>query len=260
MERKNNRFYVLMILLPLLCMFGVKGAVAQQADSLVMMQLVPDEVPAGKEFTALIQVKNTGATVWSRASGVKLETLNIQPWDVHSVSMPKGARTAPGDVFTFKPKIMAPLIPGEYELQWQMKQGARLFGMPTEPVMVRVTGALIPFNISEFVYQKVPTVMGVGEAYTITMQFKNVGDTVWTPGQFSLVTLDDSAALTWAVESVDIKTNTVVPPGGFQTFRFDVVAPSEPGTYSFEWKMKQKGVGVFGKPSKRVDIKVVEAP
>ena len=256
---KNNRFFALMVLMPLMLLPGINGVAAQQADAVVMMQLVPDEVPAGKEFSALIQIKNTGTMNWSAASGVYLASLTPQPWELYRTSLSANVNTAAGDVVTFKPKILAPLIPGEYMLQWQMRQGARPFGVPTEPVKVLVTGALVPFNISEFVFQKVPAVMGVGEAYTITMQFKNVGDTVWTPGQFSLVSVDAAAAMTWSVDNVNINTNTVVPPGGFQTFRFDVVAPSEPGSYGFEWKMQQKGVGSFGKPSKRVDIKVVEA-
>ncbi len=254
---KTSR-YMTMVLLSLMAVLAMPVVAAPGAK--VLMQLVPDEVPVGKEFTAVIRIKNTGSTTWSTAAGVYLASLKTQPWDLYRTPLPSDAPVAPGETITFKPEIMAPLIPGEYLLQWQMRQWSTLFGEPTVPVKVRVTGSMIPFTLSEFVYQNVPAVMVVGETYTVTLQYKNIGDTVWTPNQFSLISLVPSAALTWAVDEVDIKTKAVVPPGGFQTFRFDVVAPAEPGVYPFEWKMNQKGSGSFGKPSKRLEIKVVGGP
>lgn len=258
METKIIR-YIIMMLLPLIAVLSPQVSAAPGSGAKVLMQLVPDEVPAGKEFTAVIRIKNTGSTTWSTAAGVFLASLKTQPWDLYRIPLPSEARIAPGESVTIKPTIMAPLIPGEYVLQWQMRQWSTLFGEPTVPVKVRVTGSMIPFNLSEFVYQSVPAVMVAGETYTVTLQFKNVGDTVWTPDQFSLASVDESAAMTWAVDAVDINTKAVVAPGGFQTFRFDVVAPTDVGVYAFEWKMNQKGVGRFGKPSERLEIKVVEA-
>lgn len=237
----------------LVSLLAVPPLLAAENSAKVIMQLVPDQVGAGKEFTAIIQIKNTGDSTWSSAADYNLAVLTTQPWDSYRVDL--GGSVAPGQTITLKPKLMAPMIPGEYPLQWQMRQGQSTFGDKTTAVKVHVTGSLIPMNLSEFVFQNVPATMVAGQSYSVILQFKNTGETVWTPGQYQLVS---SAAtdLTWAVDAVDIKYNTATPPEGFQTFNFDIQAPSEPGTYPFQWQMVHKQMGRFGAMSPVLKIVV----
>jgi len=226
---------------------------AAENDAKVVMQLVPDQVPAGKEFTAVIQIKNTGNSTWSATSDYDLATLTTQPWDSNSVEL--GTTVAPDQTITIKPTVIAPMIPGEYPLQWQMRQGQNLFGDKSAAVKVHVTGSFIPLNSSEFVYQNVPLTMVAGQNYNVIMQFKNTGETVWTSGQYQLISTGD-AGLTWIVDTVDIKHNTATPPDGFQTFSFDIQAPNEPGVYPFQWRMQQQQAGLFGATSPLLKIAV----
>lgn len=237
----------------LLTLLAAPTLMAAENSAKIVMQLVSDQVAAGKEFTAVIQIKNSGDTTWSAASDYSLAVLTTQPWDSYRVELP--GTVAPGQTITLKPKLMAPMIPGEYPLQWQMRQGQSLFGDKTTAVKVHVTGSLIPMNLSEFVFQNVPTTMIAGQNYSVTLQFKNTGETVWTPGQYQLVSTTGND-LTWAVDAVDMNHNTATPPEGFQAFHFDIQAPSEPGTYPFQWRMQQKQSGAFGAMSPLLKIVV----
>jgi hypothetical protein len=237
----------------LVTLLAAQTLMAAENNAKVVMQLVPDQVATGKEFTAVIQIKNTGDSTWSASNEYHLAVLTTQPWDSYRVEL--GNNIAPGQTLTLKPKLNATMIPGEYPLQWQMRQGQILFGEKSAAVKVHVTGSLIPLNLSEFVYQNVPTTMVAGQTYNVILQFKNTGETVWTPGQYQLISTGD-AGLTWIVDTVDIKRNTNTPPDGFQTFNFDIQAPNEPGVYPFQWRMQQKQTGLFGAASPLLKIEV----
>ncbi len=228
-------------------------ALAVENDAKVVTQLVPDHVATGKEFSAVIQVKNTGNSTWSSAGDYSLFVLTSQPWDSYRVEF--GGSIAPGQILTVRPKLSAPMVPGEYPLQWQMRQGQSAFGDKTSLVKVHVVGSLIPLSHSEFVFQDVPLVMMAGQSYNATLQFKNIGETVWTSGQYQLVSTTGND-LAWTVDVVDMGPSITVPPEGFQTFNFDIQAPSEVGIYPFQWRMQHKQIGAFGVMSRLLNIEV----
>ncbi len=228
-------------------------AAVAESSAKIVTQLVPDQVATGKEFSAVIQIKNIGDTTWSAANEYALATITTQPWDSYRVEF--GGSIAPGQILTIKPKLTAPMAPGEYALQWQMRRGDLLFGEKTVPVKVSVTGSLIPLSYSEFVFQNTPVSMRPGENYTVSLQFKNTGETVWTSGQYQLVSATDDDLL-WTVDMVDMMVDSTVLPGGFQTFSFDVQAPLERGVYPFQWRMQHKQMGRFGAMSQRLNIEV----
>lgn len=228
-------------------------AMAIENGAKVVMQLVPDQVATGKEFSAVIQIKNTGESTWSAANDYSLATLTTQPWDSYRVEL--GSSVAPGQTVTIKPRLTAPMIPGEYPLQWQMRQGQALFGDKTAVVKVHVIGSLIPLSHSEFVFQNIPTAMMAGQNYSVTLQFKNTGETVWTSGQYQLVSATGND-LAWTVDVVEMSHNSNTPPEAFQTFSFDIQAPSEAGIYPFQWQMQHKQMGKFGAMSRLLNIEV----
>ena len=226
---------------------------AAENDAKVVMQMVPDQVGTGKEFTAIIQIKNTGQATWSKTNDFYLSTLTAQPWESYRVDL--SGNVAPGQTLTIKPQLIAPMIPGDYPLQWQMRHGQDNFGDKTAAVKVHVIGSLIPMNLSEFVYQSVPRTMIAGHNYSVTLQFKNTGETVWTPGQYQLISTTGND-LTWAVDTVDMTRTATTPPDGFLSFSFDIRAPSDPGVYPFQWRLQNKQTGPFGAMSQLMKIEV----
>ncbi len=250
MEKMNLSRWVAGLLIALL---ATSTLMAAENSAKVVMQLVPDQVATGKEFSAVIQIKNTGESTWSTADDYSLATLTTQPWDSYRVEL--GGSVAPGQTLTIKPKLTAPMIPGEYPLQWQMRHGQSFFGDKTTVVKVHVTGSLIPLSRSEFIFQNIPTTMVVGQNYSVTLQFKNTGETVWTSGQYQLVSATGND-LAWTVDVVEMSHNTSTPPEGFQTFRFDIQAPTESGTYPFQWQIQHQQMGRFGALSPLLNIEV----
>jgi putative Ig domain-containing protein/Ig-like domain-containing protein len=85
---------------------------------------------------------------------------------------------------------------------------------------------------------------------------KNNGTTTWAAGTYSLQSQNPAGNNTWGLNRVNLASS--VAPGSNATFTFNVTAPAA-GTYNFQWRMAQDGVGAFGDFSTNVSI-VVSQP
>lgn len=226
---------------------------ANQAN--VVMQLVPDQVSVGDTFTAMIQVKNIGGATWSRSKGYHLAASGPNVWNIKRLELAKHARIAPDDTVTFKAEFTAPLSPGEYAFQWQMRKNKSFFGQPSPLVNVHVGRQSITRLDSEFVYQNVSKTMLASESHEVAIQFKNTSQTDWRAGDVFLVSLDTSG-LVWAIDIVEMHADRVIRQGEFIVFRFNVQAPLEPGSYPFQWQLRHRRGGLFGAPSDLVAVDV----
>jgi RHS repeat-associated protein len=109
---------------------------------------------------------------------------------------------------------------------------------------------------ARFVGQSVPTQMVVGQSYAVSLTFRNNGTTPWQAGQnFNLGSQLPGDNMRWGLGRVGV-------PGYVQydqqvTFNFTVTAPTQPGTYDFQWKMVQDGVAWFGLASLPTQITVI---
>ena len=221
----------------------------------MVMQLVPNEIPTGKEFNVIMQIENTGSSTWFPDDDLQLYSLTpAQIWGVSHQNLKKQIES--GEIAKFKFKVTAPLVPGEHDFQWQMRHGKIKFGEPTSPIKIHVTGTSTPKNQAEFVFQKVPEAMQPGKTFTVMLQFKNTSSAVWTSGHFALMSLTPDAGLTWALDRVELEPKSVVRPGEFYTLRFDIRSPDKPGIYPFQWQMSHSKQGPFGSPSRPVSITV----
>lgn len=222
------------------------------------MQLIPDQVDAGARFTAVVQFENAGKTTWNRDAGYYLASVDSRAWNVTRVDLPGDGYVTPGETATFRVELTAPRQPGEYRLQWQMRQGADGFGRASNPVYVNVgaTAPRLPALNAEFVYQDVPQQMRADQNYTVSLQFKNTGETAWTPQHEQLVAINPANNLNWMIDRVDLVSMT--RQGEFYTFRFTVRAPTQPGDYDFQWRMLRDGNSGFGTPSENLVINVVQ--
>src|SRR5690606_26828345 len=113
---------------------------------------------------------------------------------------------------------------------------------------------------AQFVSQSVPATMVAGQSYPVSVTMYNSAvDSVddWT-GSFFLVSQNPANNTTWGLSSIQV--NTVVPVGTSHTFNFTVVAPSSPGTYNFQWRMRfGSSTRWFGDTTPNVAV-VVTAP
>lgn len=113
---------------------------------------------------------------------------------------------------------------------------------------------------AHFVSQSVPSVMNAGQTYSVSIQLQNTGSDTWaSPQAISLGSLNPRDNNTWT------GTNRValpksIAPGQTATFTFNVKAPSQPGSYNFQWEMVDDGVSWFGDITPNVAITVVSPP
>ena len=231
-------------------------------------QVVPSAVNIGGEYTVMVQFKNLGKTTWSATNGFMLMSqspANNRTWGTDRVKLDGNQTVPPGEVATIRFKITAPLRAGEYDFQWQLYQDKLGFFGERTPNQRVVVGGAGRGNDAEFVLQEMPglvneptpyTVLPAGSSFPVKVMFKNVGTTVWKPGQYRLVSQKPANNLTWLLDRAELSAKEEVKPGEFKTFSFNAVAPAQQGIYDFEWQMFQDGIGTFGKPSPTVKITV----
>ena len=87
---------------------------------------------------------------------------------------------------------------------------------------------------------------------------QNNGAATWsTANNYRLGSQNPQDNGTWGLGRVDLPAS--VAPGGQVPFNFNVTAPSNPGTYNFQWRMVHDGVAWFGDYSPNVVVTVSSA-
>jgi Ig-like domain from next to BRCA1 gene len=237
--------------------YAQHGLIPHFQDADFVGQFVPAAMVAGRSYTVSVSMRNTGSTTWKldqQVLGSQSPQDNLT-WGLHRVSM--GWWTAPpGEVVTFSFNVTAPATPGSYTFQWRMVQdGVGWFGATTPAVQVGVTAAV---QSAQYVSQSVPGSMTSGGTYAVSVTMRNNGDTTWNPGTHFLGSQNPQDNLNWGLNRVALPA--AVPPGGQVTFSFNVTAPSWGGSYGFQWRMLQNGIGWFGDTTPNVFVGVEEPP
>lgn len=115
--------------------------------------------------------------------------------------------------------------------------------------------------------------MQAGQAYTVSVTFKNTGSTTWSAaGNYRLGSRNPADNWRWGFGRVDIPTGESVPPGAYKTFSFSVTAPPTASgctaknparpqlvTCDFQWGLVQDGVEWFH-PGAGVEVLWLDAP
>ena len=93
-------------------------------------QSVAGSMVAGKTYTVLVTMKNTGSTTWTAADAYRLGSQAPQDnfvWGPNRALLPK--QVLPGEEVTFTFDVTAPLTPGTYNFRWRMvRDGVEWFG------------------------------------------------------------------------------------------------------------------------------------
>jgi hypothetical protein len=231
-------------------------------------QNVPSTMTAGQTYAVSVTMKNTGTSTWTEAGGYRLGSQNPEnntTWDADGrIPLNAGESIAPNASKTFAWTVTAPATAGTYNFQWRMRQsGVEWFGDTTPNVAVTVSAPAPPppaaTNGAQFVAQTVPSTMTAGQSYSVSVTMRNSGTTTWTEASYRLGSQNPQDNLTWGMNRVSLPAGASVAPGQDAVYSWTVTAPTTPGTYNFQWQMRQSGVEWFGPLTPNVAVAVTAA-
>jgi uncharacterized protein affecting Mg2+/Co2+ transport len=228
-------------------------------DAMFVMSEVPAMVLPGASFDAKVTYINAGDSTWTSATSHKLGSQSPQDntiWGSNRTDLT--ASVAPGESYTFVVKCTAPSTAGSYDFQRRMLQsGVEWFGEFSDKQTIQV-GAATAGNDSQFVSWNAPSSVKVGQSFTVSITWKNIGSTKWTAaGLYKSGTQNPQGNKIWGNTRASNMTSTAsVATGQSYTFTMNCTAPTTAGTYNFQHKMVQENVEWFGPqtPNKAITV------
>ncbi|MDH4275797.1 MAG: hypothetical protein OEW08_12240 [Gammaproteobacteria bacterium] len=110
---------------------------------------------------------------------------------------------------------------------------------------------------AKFLSQVVPMTMDGGKSYPVVIQFRNTSGSGWSKNNGQrLIIRSANGARIWGVGRVEIDGGRTIPAEGTATFRFDITAPSQGGTYEFQWQLSDANGNTFGEATPPLKILV----
>ena len=222
----------------------------------IISVIVPTSMQSGNKYTVFVTVKNTGIATWKNNGDWRLGSQNSQDnltWGLGRVQT--NTTVYPGQTHQYQFEIIAPSNIGNYNFQWQMvHDGIVWFGGKSNNAIVNVV-AEQPDDNAEIISVDLPTSMQVGKKYTVSVIVKNTGNATWNNNSdWRLGSQNSHDNFTWGLARV--QTNTTVYPGQTHQYQFEIIAPSNIGSYNFQWRMVHDGVVWFGNHSENVVVNV----
>lgn len=108
-----------------------------------------------------------------------------------------------------------------------------------------------------FVSQNAPSSVSPGRGFAVRLTFRNDGTSVWRKSAgIKLGSQGPQDSTTWGLNRVGLRNQDAIRPGESKTFEFRALAPSAPGTYTFEWQLLREGTHWFGALSPQLLIQV----
>jgi hypothetical protein len=169
------------------------------------------------------------------------------------------------------------VVPGEGRVPIGMSHTSKghVSGVPTEAGTYNFTmrvgdgaGTIVdkPFSITVrprstqqdalFIEQSVPMAIPANQRFSVSLRWLNTGMPNWEGvNGLRLIAQNPASNTTWGMSNI-LLTEEFIPTGQEMEVLFDAIAPSTPGTYNFQWRLSQNGVGLFGQPSVNVSINV----
>lgn len=107
------------------------------------------------------------------------------------------------------------------------------------------TAFMVVANNASYVSATTPTGMTGRQKYRTTVNMKNIGTSTWTNEDGFML-----AGISPLVADLRVALPGPVAPMGTAVFEFDIEAPYDPGTYSYQWQMIRESIGeLFGAKS-----------
>jgi len=234
----------------------VEGSAPVANDAVYVAQSVPAVMNVGQQYQVSVTMRNTGSNTWSPGSyrlGAQTPHDNSN-WGSSRVVLP--SNVAPGQQLVVAWTVTAPPGAGIYNFQWRLLNlGVEWFGERSLNVAVHVQGGPALVNASAYVAQTIPTVMTAGRRYPVSVRMRNTGTTTWTSGGYQLGAQNPHDNANWGTGRVPLDAS--VAPGAEKTIAWMVTAPTQVGTYDFQWRLLQLGLEWFGARSANARVRVV---
>jgi hypothetical protein len=113
-----------------------------QLSATFVSQSVPSTLNPSQSFNVTMTWRNTGATAWSEAAGVRIGSQNPSnntTWGGNRIILPADVVVQPGQDLAVTVTVFAPAVPGTYNFQWQMiHQSQGFFGQPSSNAVISV--------------------------------------------------------------------------------------------------------------------------
>jgi cysteine-rich repeat protein len=222
---------------------------ATPLDSQVVSTTFPSVMGPGQVKAVDVVMKNTGTDTWTNDGSFILYSLNdpIGLWGLTQKAVT--AVTTNGQNTTISFNITAPAAGGTYAHHWQLRhiagQNQGFFGAIINLPVTVDPNQPVPYA-SQVVSQGIPALVTVGTTNTFTVTMKNTGTQPWNTTNFMLYTVNSPVGL-WTRLQTPLNAGETIAAGASRTFSFPTVAPSTPGTYASQWRMREAtSVGVFG--------------
>jgi hypothetical protein len=101
---------------------------------------------------------------------------------------------------------------------------------------------------SEFVgMSALPSPVDQGRTFSVSISFKNAGQCTWTAANgYKLGSQSPENNTNWGANRILLGSGEAIGPGQTKTFNFTAQAPSNAGSYGFQWRMVREGINWFG--------------
>lgn len=108
-----------------------------------------------------------------------------------------------------------------------------------------------------FVIQTAPEEMRAGKLYRVSVVMKNTSPVWWSEEEkVRLGAQSPHDNYTWRFPRVLFPFGQPIAPGVSLKINFEVIAPTTPGVYNFQWRMVREGVHWFGSASQPLSVRV----
>jgi hypothetical protein len=230
------------IFIYILCMTSPAFAIL---DATLVSDTIPSELHPGEIRRIEVTMQNTGDEAWVYTP-FRLQSITTPEdrWGTTSYALDSDETINPGATKTFILYLEAPITPGNYESQWQMKDNnppELLFG---DIVLdnIWVEESVVPEWDAAIISHDLPTEMFPGEPRLVTVTVENTGAGDWTGDRFALTSYQNTPPLLWDTPLFFMLGEAeTVDPGEQRTFTFLIKAPSPPaypeGMYDCVWQM-----------------------
>ena len=116
----------------------------------------------------------------------------------------------------------------------------------------------LPYD-SQFIGQTVVSTLQAGQQFSTILKWLNNGSQIWdSVAGLKVVSQNPANNNNWGVSSPTVSAVTL--KGQQLEIRVAAVAPRNAGTYNYQWRLVQEGIGLFGQPSTNLSILVTPGP